>query len=106
MPNPVHLLATPKVMASRWLGPLKGFTAYRANELLGSHGQPFWQDESYDHLVRSATEFDRIRAYIEWNPVTAGLVVEAEAYGWSSATCRLKGGCARIGRRTSCNTVV
>src|SRR5437763_15808125 len=31
MPNPVHLLVTPKVVATRWLGPLKGFTAYRAN---------------------------------------------------------------------------
>jgi putative transposase len=85
MPNHVHLLATPRVVASRWLAPLKGFTAYRANERLGSHGQAFWQDESYDHLVRSAAEFDRIRAYIESNPVTAGLVVEATEYRWSSA---------------------
>jgi putative transposase len=62
MPNHVHLLITPKVVASRWLAPLKGFTAYRANQLLGTHGQAFWQDESYDHLVRSPAEFDRIRA--------------------------------------------
>jgi putative transposase len=95
MPNHVHLLATTKVVASRWLAPLKGFTAYRANERLGSHSQAFWQDESYDHLVRSAAEFDRIRAYIERNPVTAGLVVEAEEYRWSSATSRLKGGCGQ-----------
>jgi putative transposase len=94
MPNHVHLLATPKVVASRWLAPLKGFTAYRANQLLGSQGQAFWQDESYDHLVRSAAEFDRIRAYIEGNPVTAGLVVEAQEYCWSSAS-RLKGGCGQ-----------
>ena len=93
MPNHVHLLVTPKVIASRWLAPLKGFTAYRANELLGKHGQPFWQDESYDHLVRSATEFDRIRDYIEENPVSAGLVSDARDYLWSSATSRLKGGC-------------
>jgi putative DNA methylase len=85
MPNHAHILVTPKVTSSRWLGPLKGFTAYRANELLGSHGQTFWQDESYDHLVRSEGEFDRIRAYIEENPVTAGLVSEAEQYRWSSA---------------------
>jgi putative transposase len=95
MPNHVHLLVTPKVVASRWLAPLKGFTAYRANEWLGSHGQAFWQDESYDHLVRSAVDFERIRAYIEENPVSAGLVVEAEEYLWSSATGRLKGGCGQ-----------
>jgi REP element-mobilizing transposase RayT len=53
MPNHVHLLVTAKVVATRWLAPLKGFTAHRANELPGNHGQAFWQDESYDHLVRS-----------------------------------------------------
>jgi putative transposase len=57
MPNHVHLLVTPTIVASRWLAPLKGFTAYQANQCLGSHGRAFWQDESYDHLVRSATEF-------------------------------------------------
>jgi len=86
MPNHVHLLVTPNVMANQWLAPLKGFTAYRANEWLGTHGQAFWQEESYDHLIRSATEFDRVRAYIEQNPVSAGLVVDAEDYPWSSAT--------------------
>jgi putative transposase len=95
MPNHVHLLVTPKIVASQWLAPLKGFTAYRANEWLGSHGQAFWQDESYDHLVRSAAAFHRIRAYIEENPVTAGLAVEAQEYLWSSATGRLKGGCGQ-----------
>jgi putative transposase len=95
MPNHVHLLVTPKVMASQWLAPLKGFTAHRANQLLGSHGQAFWQDESYDHLVRSPAEFGRIRAYIEKNPVTAGLVVDTQEFPWSSATSRLKGGCGQ-----------
>jgi putative transposase len=95
MPNHIHLLVTPKVLANRWLAPLKGFTAYRANALLGSHGQPFWQDESYDHLVRSDAEFDRIRAYIEQNPVSAGLVSDAEEYPWSSAASRLKGSCGQ-----------
>src|SRR5581483_8681050 len=51
----------------------KGFTSYRANELFGGHGQACWQVESYDHLVRSECEFDRIRSYIEENPVSAGL---------------------------------
>ena len=44
MPNHVHLLVTPKVDARRWLGPLKGFTSYQANQLLGTHGKAFWQD--------------------------------------------------------------
>jgi putative transposase len=93
MPNHVHLLVTPKVVATRWLAPLKGFTAYRANELLGRHGRPFWQDESYDHLVRSEVEFALIQSYIEENPVSAGLVSEARRHPWSSAGSRLIGGC-------------
>jgi REP element-mobilizing transposase RayT len=43
MPNHVHLLVTPNVQAIRWLGPLKGFTAYQANRILGFTGKPFWQ---------------------------------------------------------------
>ena len=85
MPNHVHLLVTPRVVARQWLGPLKGFTSHRVNELMGTHGKPFWQDESYDHLVRSGAEFERIRGYIEQNPVTAGLVTAADQFRWSSA---------------------
>ena len=85
MPNHVHMLVTPSVVATQWLGPLKGFTSHRANELLGTQGKAFWQDESYDHLVRSKVEFERIRGYIEENPVKAGLVDAAERFPWSSA---------------------
>jgi putative transposase len=86
MPNDVHMLVTPSVDSARWLGPLKGFTSHKANGLLGTLGRAFWQDESYDHLVRSGVEFERIRAYIERNPVTAGLVEIAEQFRWSSAS--------------------
>jgi REP element-mobilizing transposase RayT len=85
MPNHVHLLVTPQVVATRWLGPLKGFIAHEANRILGRSGKSFWQDESYDHLVRSDAEFERIRGYIESNPVKAGLVAVAESWQWSSA---------------------
>ena len=85
MPNHVHMLVTPKVTARQWLGPLKGFTAHKANQALGIRGRAFWQDESYDHLVRSQVEFDRIRMYIEQNPVMAGLAATAEDFPWSSA---------------------
>ncbi len=87
MPNHVHLLATPRVVAADWLGPLKEFTAHEANRILGRRGK-FWQDESFDRLVRSDAEFERIRGYIEWNPVRAGLVAAAEEFPWSSACGR------------------
>jgi|SRR5579864_3802613 len=85
MPNHVHLLLTPQVSASKLLGSLKASTSRRANLLLQRSGQPFWQDESYDHLVRSDDEFQRIQRYIENNPVTAGLAARPERYMWSSA---------------------
>ena len=85
MPNHVHLLATPSVALPKLTKSLKGITAKRANAMLALTGSPFWQEESYDHLVRHAGEFENIRNYIEGNPVRAGLVGEASEYRWSSA---------------------
>lgn len=86
MANHVHVLLTPLIAPSRLLRSPKGVTAREANKILGRIGQPFWQHESYDHWVRDTEEFERIRQYIENNPVKAGLTVEASAYRWSSAS--------------------
>jgi len=39
---------------------LKGITSKRANVMLALTGRRFWQEESYDHLVRHEREFERI----------------------------------------------
>ena len=88
MANHVHVLLLPRISPSRLLKSLKGFTAREANRSLGRTGEPFWQRESYDHWVRDSAEFSRIAAYIERNPLKAGLVQRAEEYGWSSANPR------------------
>ena len=85
MANHVHLLILPKIDPSHLLKSLKGATAREANRLLGRTGEPFWQKESYDHWVRNEAEFLRIQAYIENNPVKAGLAGTPEEYPWSSA---------------------
>jgi putative DNA methylase len=85
MPNHVHLLMAPLVAVSKVMQSLKRFTAREANRILGLTGQPFWQDESYDRLVRNDAEFERIVHYIERNPVTAGLAAMPEEFPWSSA---------------------
>jgi REP element-mobilizing transposase RayT len=85
MPNHVHLLATPGVALPKLTKSLKGITGKRANAMLAMTGRSFWQEESYDHLVRHEREFEKIRNYIEENPVRAGLVREASEYRWSSA---------------------
>jgi putative DNA methylase len=85
MPNHVHLLVISHVPLSKWLRSLKGYTGHEALRILNQPGKPFWQDESYDHIVRDDKEFSNIRHYIEWNPVRAGFVATPEDFPWSSA---------------------
>ena len=85
MPNHVHLLLDPHVPLGKISGPLKGVAACDINARLGRTGRPLWQDESFDHWIRNSAEFERIRHYIEWNPVRAGLVARPEDWKWSSA---------------------
>jgi putative transposase len=91
MPNHVHLLVTASVALPKLTKSLKGITAKRANAMLALTGRPFWQAESYDHLLRDAREFEKIRNYIEQNPVRAGLVREASEWRWSSAGWATRG---------------
>jgi len=86
MPNHVHVLMLPGVELPQITHWLKGRTAVEANRLIGRTGEAFWQHESYDHWVRNEREFNRIVAYIEENPVSAGLAARAEDWPWSSAT--------------------
>jgi REP element-mobilizing transposase RayT len=64
---------------------IKGSSARHANLLLGRTGQHFWQDECFDHWIRNQAEFEKVRNYIEQNPVRAGLVTDSAAWRWSSA---------------------
>lgn len=98
MANHVHLLISPRIPLPRVMRSLKGITAKRANVMLARNGS-FWQEESYDHLVRNDEEFARIRRYIEENPVRAGLVRQAVEYPWSSAREAARGPLADQGVR-------
>ena len=80
------MLILPKITVAKTMRWLKGSTARRANQLLERTGQPFWQDESYDHWVSSRKEFDRITAYIEENPTSAGLM----DWPWTSGVWQAK----------------
>jgi len=85
MPNHVHVLIFPDAPLSRITKAVKGYSAKRANEILGRTGQPFWEHESYDHWVRTPRELEKIVRYIERNPVKAGLVQCVAEWRWSSA---------------------
>ena len=85
MVNHVHILIYPEAKLSRITKAIKNFSARQANAILGRTGQPFWQDESYDHWVRGPEELEKIVRYIEENPVAAGLAQRVEGWRWSSA---------------------
>jgi len=84
MPNHVHILISPKIPLSRITNGIKGVTSRSAKSILALQQKHFWQDESFDHWVRSPEQFDTIRAYIENNPVKAGLAAHPEDWPWSS----------------------
>jgi len=90
MPNHVHVLLEPGLELSRVTKLIKGGTARAANTMLGRTGNYFWQDESFDHWIRSSAEFERVWAYIERNPVKAGLVHRPEEWKWSSTNISCK----------------
>src|SRR5438067_13640921 len=91
MPNHVHLLATPAVALPKVTKSLKGITARPANAMPAFDGKSI--------LVRHLPEFEKIRNYIEGNPVRAGLVVEATDYRWSNAGWAIGGSPADRGVR-------
>jgi REP element-mobilizing transposase RayT len=85
MANHVHILIEPNVSLAQLTQRIKGVTAPAANKILGREGNRFWNEESFDHWVRNAAEFIRIKNYIEQNPVTAGLAKSPQDWPWSSA---------------------
>jgi len=74
MPTHVHLLAAfaaPEAMKQQcdsWLH----FTARQINRAIGEKGK-FWQQEPFDHLVRSTDQYEYLREYIADNPRKARL---------------------------------
>ncbi len=51
----------------------KHFTARSINRKLGNRGR-FWQQDGFDHLVRSVEQFEHFRRYIANNGIKSGPV--------------------------------
>ena len=85
MPNHVHVIFQPHTELSSIMRWLKGRTSRVANSILGRTGTAFWQNESFDHWIRSAEELEYLIEYVEDNPLKAGLVEAKEQWRWSSA---------------------
>jgi type I restriction enzyme R subunit len=74
MPNHIHMLVVfpnDDAMLSQcesW----KRFTGRRINKRMSGSGR-FWQQDGFDHLVRSEEQFEHFRHYIADNPDKARL---------------------------------
>jgi len=89
MPNHVHGLVVihPEHRLDRIVHSWKSFTAHAANKLLG-RTESFWAPEYFDRYMRDDAHLAATLAYIEDNPVKAGLCREPSEWAFSSASRR------------------
>jgi putative DNA methylase len=85
MPNHVHALLTlcPEYRLDRIVHSWKSYTAKEANRLLRRSGA-FWAREYFDRFMRDSDHLVRTVAYIEGNPVKAGLCESVSDWRFSS----------------------
>jgi len=91
MPNHVHAMIEMRdgFLLTRLLHSWKSFTAKEINKIFGTTGQ-LWFEEYHDRFIRDEHHFRASVAYIERNPVEAGLCVDAREWVFSSARRRDK----------------
>jgi len=53
----------------RLIGAFKTVSTKRINAIRGASGVPVWQRNYYEHVIRDEDDLDRIRRYIEENPL-------------------------------------
>ncbi len=93
MPNHVHVLIEPRIPLPRIVRAWKAYSgrwALANNDTLslGIAGATFWMPDYWDRFIRSDAHLQAVVAYIENNPVAAGLCARAEQWQWSSARRR------------------
>ena len=87
MPNHMHLLLSvdDDHAIGRGVQLIKGGFSHAMGKA-GLKLKAVWQPSYYEHRVRDAEEYGRMRAYIHDNPVRRALVRTAEEYPYSSAS--------------------
>jgi REP element-mobilizing transposase RayT len=53
----------------RLIGAFKTVSTKKFNELHGTSGQPIWQRNYYEHIIRNELDLEEIREYIQTNPL-------------------------------------
>lgn len=85
MPNHVHVVVEPfDTPLDQIVQPWKSLSAHAINKREKRRAS-LWQREYFDRFMRDAQQFENTVAYVENNPVAAGLVELALRWRFSSA---------------------
>src|ERR1700741_3756440 len=90
MPDHVHMILTPFIDEQRLevnslieiMRVIKSASAHLINRRLNRQG-PVWQEESFDHVLRSSEGLDAKVEYVLQNPVRRGLATDWREYRWA-----------------------
>lgn len=89
MPNHVHVVVEPWAghTLDRIVKSWKAYSAAKINALVGKSGR-LWAPDYFDRFMRSDAHLAATVAYVENNPVIAGLCERPEDWAFSSAAVR------------------
>ena len=62
-------MGTKRKPLGRLIGAFKTVSTKRINEMRRTPGEPIWQRNYYEHIIRNKNELNRIRQYIMENPL-------------------------------------
>jgi threonyl-tRNA synthetase/REP element-mobilizing transposase RayT len=94
MPDHVHLLFEPQIKEqdregqpvfwplSEILHSIKSFTAHEINKAQQTKGNPVWEKESFDRILRGDSDMEEKFHYICRNPWDSGVAQPEEHYPW------------------------
>ena len=87
MPNHAHIVLKPFEgrSLSDIIKRIKGVSARKINELRGTNGK-VWQPDYFDRFIRDGKHFAKTIAYVNANPVKAGLCSAPEEWTFGSAS--------------------
>jgi REP element-mobilizing transposase RayT len=93
MPTHVHVVMEQfaDIPLSDVVQKWKSISSHEINKLEARKGR-LWQPEYFDRFMRSEQQFEWTVAYVENNPVAAGLVTTAQDWRFSSARWRKTAG--------------
>jgi putative transposase len=84
MPDHVHFFCSAELDAktlSTFMQAWKQWTSKRIARELHFSG-PVWQEEFFDHVLRSSESYSQKWDYVKENPVRAGLVAISDEWPW------------------------